>query len=143
MNSLKELGALEQCPETPPSVHPLQLWHAWTSQEDPPPRAPLLSSSSLAPAGLKELKEHWGDLGSRQEGLGECVRSHWGILSDSRERHLRSPKSGALPQGGHPERPSARSAHMAAEPGPRAEFVFIQLKPWPPPHWWLPPGPVT
>lgn len=38
---------------------------------------------------------------------------------------------------------AAGSAHMAAEPGPRAAFVFIQQKPWPPPHWWVPPGPVT
>lgn len=34
---------------------------------------------------------------------------------------------------------AAGSAHMAAEPGPRAAFVFIQQKPWPPPHWWVPP----
>lgn len=38
---------------------------------------------------------------------------------------------------------AARRAHMAAEPGPRAAFVFIQQKPWLPPHWSLPPGPVT
>lgn len=37
----------------------------------------------------------------------------------------------------------ARRAHMAAESGPRAAFVFIQQKPWPPPHWSFPSGPVT
>lgn len=60
------------------------------------------------------------------EGLKEWVRSCRGILSGCRELHLRSRVLGALLQAGHPQRLSLGRAHMAAEPGPRAAFVFIQ-----------------
>lgn len=47
------------------------------------------------------------------------------------------------PREGTYRAPATGRAHMALEPGPRAAFVFIQQKPWPPPHWLLPPGLVT
>lgn len=105
MHSFEVLGALEQSPKRPSLPLPprLQLWHVWPSRkEDPPPSSfPL----PLVPASSREPEKQWGDRGSRREGLGEWVGSHWGILSDSRERHLRNQQSGALPQGGHPQHP--------------------------------------
>lgn len=96
---------MEQSPKRPSLPLPprLQLWHVWPSRkEDPPPSSfPL----PLVPASSREPEKQWGDRGSRREGLGEWVGSHWGILSDSRERHLRNQQSGALPQGGHPQHP--------------------------------------
>lgn len=60
------------------------------------------------------------------EGVKERVSSYRGILSGSRELHLRSRVLGAHLQAGHPQRLNLGRAHMAAEPGPRAAFVFIQ-----------------
>lgn len=34
VNSLEGLGVLEQCPQMHPSVHPLQLWHAWPFRKE-------------------------------------------------------------------------------------------------------------
>lgn len=60
----------------------------------------------------------------RQEGLGEWVRSHWGILSDSREQHLRSWESGAGPQGGHPQCPGGREGSHGCGTGPTCCVCF-------------------
>lgn len=60
------------------------------------------------------------------ESLKEWVRTCRGILSGSRELYLRSRVLGAHLQAGHPQRLSPGRAHMAAEPDPRAAFVFIQ-----------------
>lgn len=110
---------MEQCPETPPSILPLQLWHAWTFLKEDP-----LFTIFLFPSSPQELEKQRGDPGSRQEGLGKWVGSHWGTLSDSREWHLRSPKSGALPQGGHPERPGSRERSHGCRAGPTCCVCF-------------------
>ena len=110
---------MEQCPETPPSILPLQLWHAWTFRKEDP-----LFTIFLFPQSPQELKKQRGDPGSRQEGLGKWVGSHWGTLSDSREWHLRSPNSGALPQGGHPERPGSPERSHGCRAGPTCCVCF-------------------
>lgn len=119
MSSLEELGVLEQCPETPPSILPLQLWHAWTFRKEDP-----LLPISLFPQSPQELEKQRGDPGSRQEGLRKWVGSHWGTLSDSREWHLRSPKIGAVPQGGHPERPGSPERSHGCRAGPTCCVCF-------------------
>ena len=86
-------------------------------------RGPPLYNLPL-PQSPQELEKQRGDSGSRQEGLGKWVGSHWGTLSDSREWHLRSPKSGAVPQGGHPERPGSRERSHGCRAGPTCCVCF-------------------
>lgn len=90
-------------------------------------RTPLLPLP-LVPACSREPEKQWGDRGSRREGLGEWVGSHWGILSDSRERHLRSRLSGALPQGGHPQRPGGPEGSHGCGVGPTCCVCFHSVE---------------
>lgn len=89
-------------------------------------RGPSPSSLSLllVSAGWKEPEEQWGDRTPKQEGLGEWVGSHWGILSDSRNRHLRSWESGAWPQGGYPLRWGGPEGSHGCRAGPTCCVCF-------------------
>lgn len=86
-----------------------------------------MPASFLFPLVLAYFQGVWEAAGvSGLVGLSEWVTPRWGILSGSGELRLRSRVLGTHLQAGHPQRLSPGRAHMAAEPGPRAAFVFIQ-----------------
>lgn len=68
--NLGGLGALEQCPETAPSVHYLQLWYAWPQKTD---LLPSCLPPPLVPAGARESEKQW---------LGAQGRRGWESRSD-------------------------------------------------------------
>lgn len=69
-------------PISPPPSPAAVARLAFSERGPPPPSLPL----PLVPASSREPEKLWGDRGSGQEGLREWVGSHWGILSDNRER---------------------------------------------------------